>query len=89
MADQVARELVAMVVRIAAIAGILAAFYWTIGLGDQAQTLAIGAAAAFGSQTAAFGARRVMGDRRAKPWVIALFASAALIATAFVLLRSP
>lgn len=89
MADQVARELVAMVVRIAAIGGILAAFYFTVGLGDQVQTLCIGAAAAFGSQTAAFGARRVMGDARAKPWVIALFASAALIATAIVLMRAP
>jgi hypothetical protein len=88
MADQVARELIAMVVRIGAIAGILAVFYMTVGLGDQVQTLSIGAAAAFGSQTAAFGARRLMGDRRAKPWVIALFGSLALIATAIVLLRA-
>ena len=88
MADQVARELIAMVVRIAAIGGILAAFYFTVGLGDQAQTLAIGAAAAFGSQTCAFGVRRAMGDRRAKPWVIALFASAALIATGIALMRA-
>lgn len=87
MSDNVTRELLAMGVRIGVIAAILGAFYATIGLGDIVQTLAIGAAAAFGSQAAAFGVRRLAGDRRGKPAVILLFAALALAATAVVFLR--
>ena len=89
MGDNVTRELLAMVVRIGAIAAILGAFYATVGLGSQGQTLAIGAAAAFGSQAAAFTARRITGDKRAKPLVIAIFAALALAATVYVVVTAP
>ncbi len=89
MADNVTRELLAMGVRIGAIAAILGAFYATVGLGGQAQTLAIGAAAAFGSQAAAFTVRRLAGDKRAKVFMIAIFAGLALAATLYILVTAP
>lgn len=87
MSDQVTRELIAMVVRVAVIGAITAAFYLTTGFGDTAQTLAIGAAVAFGSQAAAFTVRRLMGDERAKPMLIVAFLSFAIGAALFAVLR--
>jgi hypothetical protein len=60
-----------------------------VGLGSQVQTLAIGAAAAFGSQAAAFAVRRLAGDRRANPLLIAIFAALAIAATIYVLVTAP
>lgn len=88
MSDTVKRELLAMVVRIGVIAAILGAFYATVGIGDNIQILSIGAAAAFGSQAAAFGARRLAGDRRAKPVIMLVFLAIAIAATLVVLLRA-
>jgi len=87
MSDNVTRELLAMGVRIGAIAAILGAFYATVGIGDNLQILCIGAAAAFGSQAAAFGVRRLAGDRRASPWIGLAFLALAILATLVVLLR--
>lgn len=89
MSNNVTGELLAMVIRIGAIAAILGAFYATVGMGGTAQTLAIGAAAAFGSQAAAFTVRRVSGDRRAKPLLIVIFTALAIAATLYVVLTAP
>lgn len=88
MADNVTRELLAMVVRLGAIMAILGGFYVTVGLGGNSQTLAIGAAAAFGSQAAAFTVRRLAGDQRAKPLLIALFAVLAIAAAVYVVVTT-
>ena len=89
MADNVTRELLAMVVRLGTIMAILGGFYMTVGLGGNSQTLAIGAAAAFGSQAAAFTVRRLAGDQRAKPLLIALFAVLAIAASVYVVVSAP
>jgi hypothetical protein len=87
MSDNVTRELLAMGVRIGAVAAILGAFYATVGVGDTTQLLCIAAAAAFGSQAAAFGVRRIAGDKRGKLWLVALFLAIAIAATIVVVVR--